>query len=131
MTRTSNAKSSICRVLEAFGTFNYKKGIDEISTSKEILSTIPEENRDYFENLLYRLVLHGGSHYEEHVKSLNNLTFFDYISNEEKIRTSKDILCFIFLLNRLHLLRHLSNREDAELTIKSWLKDIGSNFLKN
>lgn len=121
--------NSIRRVLEAFGTFIYKKGIDEISTSKEVLSKIHEKYRDYFENLLYRLVLHGGSHYEEHVKSLNNLTFFDYISNEDKIRTAKDILCFIFLLNNLHLLKHLSQKKDVESTINSWLKDIDSNFL--
>ena len=52
----------IRQVLEAFSTFQYKKNIEKVSTDTYILEAIPEEFRSYFSNLMYRLVLHGGSH---------------------------------------------------------------------
>lgn len=76
------------QALEAFSTFVYKKGIEEISTDDTILSTIDEKYRDYFENLMYRLVLHGGSHKEEQARNLE-IEFFSLISEEEKKRTAK------------------------------------------
>ena len=68
------------RVLEAFSTFVYKKGIAEVSRDEAILSAIEEDKRTYFQNLMYRLVLHGESHYEEHIHSLQDMAFFGHIS---------------------------------------------------
>lgn len=56
---------------------------------------------------MYRLVLHGGSHKEDQVKAMKDMNFFTLISEREKKRTAKDILCFIYLLNKAHLLSHL------------------------
>ena len=81
--------------------------------------------KTYYENLMYRLVLHGGSHREEEIKSMHDFHFFELISKEEKVRTAKDILCFIFLLNKKHVLTHLSAcGSNAEKTIQSWCNDI-------
>jgi len=80
------------RMLEAFGTFEYRKGIDEISCDQTILSIITEEKRDYFENLMYRLILNGESHLEDRAKSLTDNNFFATITAEEKKRTAKDVL---------------------------------------
>lgn len=55
----------------------------------------------------YRLVLYGGSHNEERVKSMISEDFFDYISSDEKKRTAKEILCFLYLLDERHALEHL------------------------
>lgn len=112
------------RLLEAFSTFIYKKGIDQVSTNPRILKKIDSLHRAYFENLMYRLVLHGGSHYEEHVKSMGNADFFDYISSDEKVRTAKDVLCFIYSLNDIHVLEHLAGKDDVVKTIKGWLEKI-------
>lgn len=54
------------RVLEAFSTFCYRKGIDEVSCDERILKSLREYS-DYFENRMYRLVLNGESHYEHQV----------------------------------------------------------------
>ena len=91
------------RMVEAFGTFEYRKGIEEIYYDPKILSIIPEEQRDYFENLMYRLVLHGESHLEERAKSQTDNNFFATITSKEKKRTAKDILCLMFLLNGNHI----------------------------
>lgn len=88
------------QVLEAFSTFEYKKGISEVSTDKSIINKLDDEYQSYFSNLMYRLILNGGSHKEEETRS-GRLDFFTVISDEEKVRTAKDILCFIYLLNNL------------------------------
>ena len=37
-------------------------------------------------NLMYRLVLHGGSHREEQVKALDDMNFFSVVSSADKQR---------------------------------------------
>ena len=114
------------QVLEAFATFEFRKGINKVSTDDYILSLLDcQEFKDYFKNLMYRLVLHGGSHKEEYVKSMNDLNFFTLISEKEKERTAKDILCFIYCLNKPHLLSHLRTVDpDAESKLNLWCQDI-------
>lgn len=73
---------------------------------------------------MYRLVLHGGSHKEEQIKTMNDFHFFSLISDVEKKRTAKDILCFIYLLNKRHLLEHLKKCGNVDTEIMSWCKDI-------
>lgn len=111
--------------LEAFSTFQYKKGIEKVSTDNAILNSLSEEYKSYFSNLMYRLVLHGGSHREEQVKALDNMNFFSVISSKEKRRTARDVLCFIYLLNSKHLTAHLKDcGEDAILNLDKWCNDI-------
>lgn len=62
--------NSMRRVMEAYGSFMYKKGIEQLSTASEIKQKLEPPFGDHFENLMYRLVLHGGSHNEERVKSM-------------------------------------------------------------
>lgn len=113
------------RVLETFSTFEYKKGIDKISCDKEILESMGEEKyREYFENLMYRLVLHGESHMEDRVKSIIDINFYDFISVEEKKRTARDVLCLIYVLNKNHLSAHLDTAKKSIKPIESWCKDI-------
>lgn len=115
------------RVLEAFSSFSYKIGITEISTNSDVLALLPNEaDRMYFQNSMYRLVLHGESHFEEAVRAAPEATFFSSLSDMEKQRTARDILCFIYLLNKLHLLKHLPNGAQADLD--AWLINIQSTF---
>ena len=114
------------QVLEAFSTFQYKKNIEKVSTDQNILNLLPEEvYRLYFNNLMYRLILHGGSHREDQVKALDDLNFFSIVSKEEKKRTAKDILCFLYLLNKRHVLAHLQGcGNDVDINLQKWCEDI-------
>lgn len=113
------------QVLEAFSTFVYRKGITDVSNDAQILEQLPNQKYvSYYKNLMYRLVLHGGSHRDEQIKAMKDLQFFNLISEPEKRRTAKDILCFIYLLNRRHLLEHLKEYGDVEAELKSWCQDI-------
>lgn len=113
------------QALEAFSTFEYKKGIEDVSTDEQILGLLPEQEYvSYFKNLMYRLVLHGGSHKEEQVKAMKDFQFFSLISETEKKRTAKDVLCFIYLLNERHLLEHLKGCGNVEAELQSWCQEI-------
>lgn len=113
------------RALEAFSTFLYKKGIGEISSDKGVLGEL-EDKSDYFEHLMYRLVLHGESHSEERIKSLHSDNhFFDYISDDEKQKTARSILCFMYLLNPRHVEAHVG--VSAKEKIKKWCEQIPLN----
>lgn len=113
------------QALEAFSTFMYKKGIEDISTDEQILGLLPEKKYvSYYKNLMYRLVLHGGSHKEEQIKTMNDFNFFSFISGFEKRRTAKDVLCFIYLLNKRHLLEHLKNFGNVDSELQTWCQDI-------
>lgn len=108
------------QVLEAFSTFEYKKGISEVSTDKSVINKLDDEYQSYFSNLMYRLILNGGSHKEEEIRS-DRLDFFTVISDEEKVRTAKDILCFMYLLNNLHVIAHLG---DVSEELNKWCSEI-------
>ncbi len=113
------------QLLEAFATFMYKKGIVDVVSKSElkIIMSSHLEYIPYFNNLMNRLLLNGGSHREEQVKSMRDYNFSEFISPSEKIRTAKDILCFIYLINPQHLIHHIATK-GAQETLDKWCNDI-------
>lgn len=106
------------RVLEAFASFSFKLGIDEVSLDERVLGLLPdEETRTYYRNLMYRLVLNNESHFMENIQGAPEGGFFSHLSSNEKQRTAKDVLCFIFSLNKAHVLSHVP---DAEADLILW-----------
>ena len=115
------------RVLEAFSSFTYQKSIDMVSRDLNVLNALGNHSL-FFENLMYRLVLHGESHYEEQVHTIHDgFNFFQFISEDEKIKTAKSILCFMYLLNSHHIIAYLQVEPGAIETIKQWVKAIPDN----
>lgn len=112
------------KVMEAFGTFVYKKGMSQLSIDKNIMSNFSKEDQAYYENLMYRLVLNTGSHMEEKVKTIDDMNFFDYISDADKQRTARDVICYLYKINPLHVKAHLQDKEDAVETIETWCRAI-------
>ncbi len=115
------------QALEAFATFQYKykKGIEDVSTDPDILALLPEPAyQSYYENLMYRLVLHVSSHKEEQIKAMKDYEFFGLISEAEKKRTAKEVLCFIYLLNKRHVLQNLQGIRNAETTLDAWCNEV-------
>lgn len=103
------------QVLEAFSTFQYRKGIRKIATDSDILKVLDKHKvSTYFENLMYQLILHGESHTEIKVKTMQNMEFLSSFSQEEKMNMAKSVLCLIYLLEPLHLLTHLQAENDLE-----------------
>ena len=110
------------QVMEAFATFEYKKGIDSVSTNDTILSAMErEEDRRYYKNLMYRIVLNGGSHRYDQTRNMQ-MDFFSMISDADRRRTAKEILCFMYLLNKPHVRAHLG--ESCCTNIEIWCEEI-------
>ena len=119
--------NSMRRVLEAFSTFTYKKGIEEVSYDEKILQSIEDKDmRDFFKNLMYRLVLNGDSHMQDRTNSLEDMDYLDFLADEERRRTAQEVICFIYLLNKQHILAHLDGEKNVETNIREWHSDIKS-----
>ena len=113
------------RAMEAFSSFSYKKGIVDVSLDQKILDLLPDDHfRNYFHNSMYRLVLHGESHFEDAIRCAPEATFFSRLSTDEKQRTARDVLCFIYQVNPLHILSHLPG---AGEDLDAWCREIRAN----
>lgn len=116
--------NSMRRALEAFSTFIYGTGIAEVSLDPKVIKSLGNHSK-YFENLMYRLVLHGESHFETRVYAIqDDLNFYRFISGKEKQRTCKEVLCFMYCLNSDHIESHIP---DAIHEIQKWMTDIRTN----
>lgn len=119
--------NSMRRVLEAFSTFVYKKGMAEVSCDETIIQQIEDKDFvDFFKNLMYRLILNGDSHMLERTNSLEDMDYLDFLSDNERRRTAQEVICFIYLLNKRHVLAHLEGKKNIETNIQKWLSDIKS-----
>lgn len=59
------------QVTEAFAAFEYKKGIDIVSTDDSILATKDqEEDGIHYKNLMYWIVLNEGSHRYDQTRNM-------------------------------------------------------------
>lgn len=117
--------NAIRRVLEAYSTFNYRKGMSELSCSPDVISGLGAY-AEHFENLMYRLMLDGESHSRERVTTLESNGFYTNLSTEERRRIAKEVMCFLYLLDKYHVLQHLQDLKGntAENDIQSWIEDI-------
>lgn len=116
--------NSMRRALEAFSTFIYGTGILDVSFDPKVIKSLGNHSR-HFENLMYRLVLNGESHFETRIYAIqDDLSFYRFISEEEKQRTCKEVLCFMYCLNPDHIESYIP---DAIHEIQKWMADIRTN----
>ena len=109
------------KLLEAYSTFNYNKGIEEVTRNKNILEKVENEDiKQYFENFMYRLILNNESHTFDETRSLD---FYDFISRDEKIKTARSILILLNILDNTHLKSYL-DCEDYIEELKIWENEI-------
>lgn len=121
--------NSMRRVLEAFSTFVYKKGITEISCDDSILQQMGDKDYiEYFKNLMYRLVLNGDSHMQERTNSMEDMDYLEFLSDDERRRTAQEVICFIYLLCPTHILAHLEGKANVGTNIQRWCLDIKNFF---
>lgn len=119
--------NSMRRLLEAHGTFLYKKGIDALTTNEDILD-LCKNHKNYFRNYMYRLVLNEESHLEERVLSLKDTNFFENYTSDQLKDTAQKIICYLYLINPLHVKEHLSDKGNSLgnyiNVIERWIEDI-------
>ena len=122
--------NEIRKLLEAYGTFNYKYGIDELLTSEEIVNKITDKSlREYLKQALSPLPLNFPSHTYQLVKQLPDVMTFEMFSEEEQIRHAKNILVFLFSIDELHINQYLDSNEVS--TISNWANKIKTEILND
>ena len=123
------------QLLEAFSTLQYKLGIADLSTKENILSLIPYDYKKCIENFMYRLVLNNGSHREEEVKFSITMNFNSMYTLNEKIRTAKLLMTFLYLLNPEHVLAHLQSNGNSQgndkikMALDRWKEEVKDNSI--
>lgn len=119
------------RVLEAYGTFNYQMGIDQLTTDESILSKIEDkEERKVFKSNMYRLILHSESHTEDYFKE-GVTRRGDRFSVEEKQYIARLIIAFLFRLDPNHLLSHIClNLEEEVLVLERRISQLNTAITK-
>lgn len=115
--------NSMRKVLEAYSTFVYKVGMDELTRNSEIISKLPYKLRKYYSNFMYRFILNSESHMEEKMDIYPHSNFFEIISPNEKKITAKRLLIFLYLDNKIHLKKHLNNNNYLN-QIKQWCTEL-------
>lgn len=84
--------NEIRKLLEAYSTFNYKYGIEELFTEEKILNRIADNDlRDYYRQSLNVLVLNFGSHTDQMTKQMPDADSFDAFSPEEQVAHAKRV----------------------------------------
>lgn len=112
------------KVLEGYSTFNYAIGMDKLPKFEGLKNRLSDEDREVFENYLYRLVLNSESHKTDNSKLSNPMPGRDYFSIIEKRNTAKIILCLLYRLDNLYVERHLEDFIDANSEIANLKESI-------
>lgn len=116
------------RMLETFSTFIYRKSIEELSYAPDIGRLFGNKSC-FFNNLMYRLVLHGESHSRDAVRSSSDeMLCFCYATDDEKQKMAQYIISMLYILQGEHVLIHLEEKgPDVSANIERWLQNIPIN----
>jgi len=113
--------NTIRKALEAFATFQFRCGLDDLYRNDTITSLITnEKQKTYFTSRMSRIVMHGESHTEDNIKNIVNRSTLEYYSTVEKIQVAKDVLAFIYLLYSKHIESYFKDNQVAIRNIILW-----------
>lgn len=112
------------RVLEAFSTFNYQKGISELSSNEVLLSESIDdrEERELLKSHMYRLLLNGESHYSDKIYGITERDREVLLTIKQKIQTARFVLVLLYSLNPIHLKYQINNLDQTIL--ERWKSDL-------
>lgn len=102
---------------ETYSSLVYNQSFWDAIHSEKFLANVPNDKKDFYRNLMVRLILNGESHTEEAVYTLDSFT--PMFSIEEMRKTAKYILMLFYYVNIGHLESYLT--PEAVTTIKGWV----------
>ena len=112
------------RMMEAFSTFEYNCSFDEVVLDKGNRQLIDDPFlREYFHDFLFKLALNQESHLKDPVNGEGSLEAPEPFSQEGIDRSVREALCLIYLLNKEHVLSHLSD-PGAQVHFEEWIDEI-------
>ena len=110
------------RVFESYSTFNYKCGVTELIRNEDILDKLQDDKeREFFGNLMIRLLLNNESHGQYQAQYSTDLSVYDFLSLEEKVRTAKLLILYLYRLDDIHVKTHLKGvNNNIDFKIEEW-----------
>lgn len=114
------------RTLEAYSTFNYRDCFSNILKDDSVISRIDDKEAvEYFKNQNFQLLLNPGSHEMYQTNLIPDITEEPFNVDTTQALL-KDLLLFIYLTNKDHILRNLEKAssmslEDINDIFSSWL----------
>lgn len=63
---------------------------------------------------------------QDRTNSMEDMDYLDFLDDNERRRTAQEVICFIYLLNKQHVLAHLEGKRNIEININKWCSDIKS-----
>ena len=128
----ANANESILNIarktFEAYATFNYRNSFFNILKDDSILSKIEDNEASiYYKNQHFNFLLNPGSHEEYQTNLIPDITEEPFNAENAQVLL-RDLLLFIFLTNKDHILRNLNKAslisiDELQSVFNSWLLD--------
>jgi len=116
------------RVVESFSHFNYALDINKITNEEKILEKIKDDKlRDYFRDFMHRLLLNNESHMKDTVSSIETNAYYQYVNIDEKRKTARSLLVFLYHLDSFHITQNLKGLSSVDLSIRQWGNEITRN----
>lgn len=114
--------NEIRRFLEMYSTFNYGIGIKELFNRSELLECIDNDKlREYYGSKLFWVPLNSASHTMGLAFQYPNFDSFDLFSEEEQIKIARDIICYIYLIHKNHIVSLLGDKTNQ---IEIWINEL-------
>ena len=116
------------RLAEAFNTFEFRKGTEDVLSDDMILRELGDLRPEYEHGLLFPLVLNSESHTESIVKYRDWGDELDQYSDESLQKAAQRLIMFIYKINKLSLECHMKendvNLDDLEHNVNQWEKKL-------
>lgn len=110
--------NKIRRIEEAYSSFIYNSGFENLLHNEEFLQNVPDSKRTFYQNFMSRLILNSESHTEEAAYDMAN---FSQMFDEEEIRkTAKYLLMLFYYVDRFHLKSYL---DDNYSIVEKWVEE--------
>lgn len=119
------------RTLEAFAAFEFNAGPSDVLLTASTNGRITNPKlSEYFERNLLHFILNSESHSSDNVHLQTQINPFPTYSREQVQKCIRDTLCFIYAVDRTHLLSHLDKKgtkidlREIEKVLDNWIADI-------
>ncbi len=115
------------RMLEAFSTFVFRKGIEFLFLNDLISGENAVQYNQYYRTIFSRFVVHDESHLQGRIRSLTNHNgLLPFIDNSTRQLAVQDSICLLYLIMPSHVLSLCKpgDRDNIKKTIEKWLTRI-------
>lgn len=131
------------RVMEGFTNFLYRNKFTELLSVDDVrfivennFKSITNKNSDkclkFYDDRLFKLVLHGESHKSIDYQNIENLDGTYYLTIEEKRKTCKEVLSLLYLISKDHVIKNLtSNNSSKNRLNKQSIKEDIENYIRS